>query len=64
MIGRLLRTAKTVACDSRIPRWTRVLLVIGLLPIPGPIDEAVLLAALAGVCIRHRDIVRESWGKS
>jgi hypothetical protein len=41
----LLRTLKALARDPRIPRPIRWLLVFGLLPIPGPFDEAVLLSS-------------------
>ena len=60
-LRRILATAKTVARDPRVPRWTRGLLAVGLLPIPGPFDEAVLLVALVLLLVRHRPIVRDAW---
>jgi hypothetical protein len=55
----LLRTLKALARDPRIPRPLRALLVIGLLPIPGPFDEAVLLLAFGLIAVFCRPIYRE-----
>jgi hypothetical protein len=55
----LLRTLKGLARDPRIPRPIRWLLVAGLLPIPGPFDEAVLLIALGLIAVFCRSIYRE-----
>src|SRR5438067_5905863 len=46
-LARLLRLAKSLARDPRIPRPVRWLIVVGLLPVPGPFDEIVLAVALA-----------------
>jgi hypothetical protein len=48
-----------LARDSRIPRPVRWLLVIGLLPIPGPFDEAVGLIALGIIALLYRNVLRE-----
>ena len=40
---RLLRAVKLLARDGRIPKPLRGLAAFGLLPIPGPLDEAALL---------------------
>ena len=37
---RLLRAVKLLARDGRIPKPLRGLAAFGLLPIPGPLDEA------------------------
>ncbi|HVX69507.1 MAG TPA: hypothetical protein VHA79_07410 [Mycobacteriales bacterium] len=55
----LLRTLKALARDPRIPRPIRWLLVMGLLPVPGPFDEAALLVALGLIAIFCRPIYRE-----
>lgn len=53
-----LRVLRLVSTDPRLPRPVRWLLIVGLLPIPGPVDEAALgLAALALLLYRRR--VRE-----
>ena len=42
---RLIRAVRILARDGRIPRPLRWLAAVGLLPVPGPFDEAVLLPA-------------------
>lgn len=55
----LLRTLKQLVRDPRVPRPIRWLLVVGLLPIPGPFDEAVLLFALGLVAVFCRPVYRQ-----
>jgi len=55
LLRRVYRTLRRLAGDPRLPRPVRWLLVIGLLPIPGPVDEVVLvLAALLLLCYRRQ----------
>jgi hypothetical protein len=66
-VGRLkvwLRTLKALARDPRIPRPIRWLLVVGLLPVPGPVDEAVLIVALGLIAVFCRPIYREIRAKA
>jgi hypothetical protein len=58
---RALRAMRIVARDGRIPRWLRVALGIGLLPIPGPVDELVLLVAAPLAWLLYRGPLREAW---
>ena len=53
---RHMRVARKLARDPAIPRWLRGLLIFGLLPIPGPVDNAVLIVAVAFLVTvyRHR----------
>jgi hypothetical protein len=60
-VRRAIRAAKLLARDSRIPRPLRWLAAVGLLPVPGPFDEAVLLLAAGLVFTFHRDAVRDAW---
>ncbi|HVB52664.1 MAG TPA: hypothetical protein VNF24_00515 [Candidatus Acidoferrales bacterium] len=54
----VIRALRRLATDERLPRPVRWLLVFGLLPIPGPVDEVALgLAAL--LLLRYRRRVRE-----
>jgi hypothetical protein len=59
--GRLIRTVKTLARDGRIPKPLRGLAALGVLPIPGPFDEAVLLIVGVVLWIFYRDCLREAW---
>ncbi|MHB8312240.1 MAG: hypothetical protein ACYDD0_02915 [Candidatus Dormibacteria bacterium] len=57
-IRAVVRALRRLVADERLPGPVRWLLVFGLLPIPGPVDEAALvLAALLLLCYRRR--VRE-----
>ena len=60
-IARTIRAVKLLAKDDRIPRPLRWLAVLGLLPIPGPFDEAVLLLVGALLSAFYRDRMREAW---
>ena len=52
---------KLLARDGRVPRPVRWAAVIGLLPIPGPIDEVVLLLVAAALWLFWRDLLVEAW---
>jgi hypothetical protein len=58
---RMFRTAKLVARDERIPRPLKWLAALGLLPVPGPFDEAVLVVVAAFLFVFKRDVLREAW---
>jgi hypothetical protein len=47
--------------DDRVPRPLRWLAAIALLPIPGPIDEAVLLVVAPLLLVFHREPMRDAW---
>ena len=59
--ARPVRAAKLVARDPRIPRWLKWLAALGVLPVPGPFDEVVLIVVLAILLARHRAPVRDAW---
>jgi hypothetical protein len=56
-----LRAVRRLAAEERIPRPLRWLAVVGLLPIPGPVDEAILLVVAALLATFYRDLLREAW---
>jgi hypothetical protein len=60
-LTRVIRATRLVARDRRIPRPLRALAAIGLMPIPGPFDEAVLLFVAPIMVIFHREPMREAW---
>ena len=60
---RLIRAVKILAADGAIPRPLRALAAFGVLPIPGPIDEAVLLVVGALLWLFYRDRLRRAWSE-
>jgi len=60
-LRRTFRAAKLVARDDRIPRPLKWLAALGLLPVPGPFDEAVLVVAAAFLFVLRRDVLRVAW---
>jgi len=58
---RLIRAVRIAAKDDRIPRPLRWLAAVGLLPIPGPIDEVVLLIAAVPLALFYRGPLKEAW---
>lgn len=57
---RLIRAMKTLARDDRIPKPLRWVAGIALLPIPGPVDEIVLVL-IAPAFLLYRKPLREAW---
>jgi hypothetical protein len=62
--GFLARTIRAVALlvrDGRIPRPLRWGGALGVAPVPGPIDEAVLLLVAAILWLFYRERLTEAW---
>jgi hypothetical protein len=57
---RLFRALRLVLRDARIPKPIRWVGGVALLPIPGPVDEAVLLLLLPALVI-YRQAMKEAW---
>jgi hypothetical protein len=53
-----------IAKDERVPRPLRWIAAIGVLPIPGPVDEAVLLLVAPLFLIFYREPMRDSWRRA
>ena len=62
--GRVIRAMRIAATDKRIPRSLRYLAAIGIAPIPGPIDEALLLIAAIPLALFYRRPLAEAWGRA
>jgi hypothetical protein len=63
-VARTLRAMRLLVTDRRIPRPVRGLVVVGALPIPGPVDEAVLLLAAGVLYCFYRQPLREAWQRA
>lgn len=58
---RAIRATGLVIRDKRIPRPLRWAGGLGLLPIPGPFDEIVLLLVAIPLFVFYRAPMREAW---
>jgi hypothetical protein len=59
--GRSIRAVTIVIADGRIPRWLRLGGALGLLPIPGPFDEGLLLVVGGILWLFYRERLRIAW---
>ena len=60
-LKRTPRAVRLVMGHDGIPRPLRWLAGIGLLPVPGPFDEAVLLLVAAVLFLFYRQELRQAW---
>jgi hypothetical protein len=63
-LARAIRAVRLLATDGRIPRPLRWLVVAGLLPVPGPLDEAVLLIAVIPLFVFYRPLLYDAWQRA
>ena len=61
---RAVRAVRLLARDGRIPRPLRWLAAFGLLPIPGPLDEAALLLVALLLWLFWRDRIADAWRRA
>jgi hypothetical protein len=64
MVRRTVRAVKLLATDGRIPRPLRGAAAFGLLPLPGPLDEAVLLVVAGILWLFYRERLSEAWRRA
>jgi hypothetical protein len=60
-VRRTARAVRIVVGHRGIPRPLRWLAGLALLPIPGPVDEAVLLVVAAILFVFYRPQLRQAW---
>ena len=60
-VRRTARAVRLVVGHDGIPRPIRWLAAFGLLPIPGPFDEAVLLFVALILFVFYRQELRRAW---
>jgi hypothetical protein len=61
LLRRTVRAVRLLARDGRIPKPLRGLVALGVLPVPGPFDEAVLVVAAVLLFGFYRPVLREAW---
>ena len=61
---RTARAVRIVVGHDGIPRPIRWLAALGLLPVPGPFDEAVLIFAALILFAFYRPQLREAWRRA
>ena len=60
-LKRTIRAVRIAATDPRIPRPLRWLAALGLAPIPGPLDEALLVIVAVPLVVLYRGPLRDAW---
>ena len=63
-VAHAARAVRIVVGHGGIPRPIRWLAAVGLLPIPGPFDEAVLLVVALILFALYRAELRDAWHES
>jgi hypothetical protein len=63
-VTRTIRAVMLAARDSRIPKPVRWVAGVGLLPIPGPVDEVLLLLIAPVLVGFYRQPMREAWERA
>jgi len=63
-LRRAMRAVKIAATDRRIPKPLRWLAALGLLPVPGPFDEVILLVAAVPLAVFYRRPLAEAWSRA
>jgi len=64
LLKQIIRAVRYAATDKRIPWPLRGLVGLGLLPVPGPFDEIVLLIAAVPLGLFYREPLAEAWHRS
>jgi hypothetical protein len=57
----LIRAVKILVRDRRVPKPLLGLIGFGLLPLPGPLDEAVLVVVGLVLSVFYREPLRDAW---
>jgi len=60
-LQRTVRAMRIAATDKRIPRALRWIAAVGLLPIPGPFDEAILVLVAVPLALFYRRPLADAW---
>ena len=63
-VSQTIRAMKLLARDSRIPKPLRWIAGLALLPIPGPVDEVILILLTPIFFTFYRAPMREAWKRA
>jgi hypothetical protein len=63
-LKRVIRAVRIAGTDKRIPRPLRWLAALGIAPIPGPFDEALLLIVAIPLALFYRGPLAEAWSRA
>jgi len=63
-LKRTIRAVRLAATDKRIPKPLRWLAALGLAPIPGPFDEALLLLVAIPLALFYREPLADAWTRA
>jgi hypothetical protein len=63
-LRRTVRAVAIVIRDRRIPRPIRWGAALGLLPVPGPFDELVLILVAGVLWLFYRDRLMDAWTRA
>ena len=63
-LERTVRAARFAATDPRIPTPFRWIAALGLMPVPGPFDEAVLLVVAVPLALFYREPLIDAWRRA
>ena len=63
-LQRTVRSVRIVVRDGRIPRPLRWGAAVGLMPVPGPFDEFVLLLVAGALWLFYRDRLADAWERA
>jgi hypothetical protein len=63
-VRQTLRAVRIAATDKRIPKPLRWLAALGVLPIPGPFDEALLILLTVPLALFYRRPLADAWAKA
>jgi hypothetical protein len=63
-VARLIRAIRILVRDGRIPKPLRWLTALAVLPIPGPVDEVVLLVVAPWLFAFRRQPLRDAWRRA
>jgi hypothetical protein len=64
LLARTVRAVALLPRDTRVPRPLRAIAAIGLLPLPGPLDEVILILVAPVFLIFYREPMRDAWARA